>query len=59
MKNRIRLILWDLSFVVGVVLVGNLTTPRYQLIAGISTILILTNCITNHLIEYKLRGKIY
>jgi hypothetical protein len=60
MKDRARLISWDIALLTGILLYINIQMPeRYSLIVGISTVLILTNCIKNHITAYKLSGKIY
>jgi hypothetical protein len=60
MEARARLILWDIALAIGVLLFffWNIQ-PRSNFIVGFSTILILTNCIRNHISVYKLSGKIY
>jgi hypothetical protein len=60
MKERKRLISWDVALITGVVLFLFLQVPQqYNLIIGIITVMILSNCIKNHIAAYKLNGKIY
>lgn len=60
MNERSRLIRWDAALVAGIVLFFLLQAPeRYNLIIGITTVLILSNCKRNHITAYKLSGKIY
>jgi hypothetical protein len=60
MKDKARLISWDIALVTGILLFIFLQLPgRYNLIVGITTVLILSNCIKNHIAAYKLSGKIY
>lgn len=60
MRNRVKLILWDVALLIGIVLFIIVNdTQHYDLIIGFSTVLILTNCITNHIAAYKLNGKLY
>jgi len=60
MKNKGKLIIWDACLVIGILLFifWNIQ-PHYNLIVGFSTVLILSNCVANHIAAYKLTGKIY
>ena len=60
MKNRNKLIIWDGGLVIAILIFLFLDVqPRYNLIVGFSTVLILSNCVANHIAAYKLTGKIY
>lgn len=60
MKDRSRLILWDVALLVGIALYIFInTSAQNNLIIGFMTVLILANCIKNHIAVYKLSGKIY
>ncbi len=60
MKDRTRLITWDIALLAGILLYITVQMPeRYSLIVGLSTVLILTNCIKKHIAVYKFSGKIY
>ncbi|MEB0262160.1 MULTISPECIES: hypothetical protein [unclassified Mucilaginibacter] len=60
MKDRIRLTTWDIALLAGILLYITVQMPeRYSLIVGLTTVLILTNCIKNHIAAYKFSGKIY
>jgi uncharacterized membrane protein len=60
MNERSRLISWDAALIAGIGLFFLLQVPeRYNLIIGIATVSILSNCIRNHIAAYKLSGKIY
>ncbi|MCO5936985.1 hypothetical protein NAF17_15685 [Mucilaginibacter sp. RB4R14] len=60
MKDRTRLITWDITLLAGILLYILVQMPeRYSLIIGLSTVMILTNCIKNHIVAYKFSNKIY
>jgi hypothetical protein len=60
MNERKRLIGWDAVLIAGIVLFLFLQVPdRFNLVIGIVTVAILSNCIKNHIAAYKLNGKIY
>jgi hypothetical protein len=60
MKDRGRLIIWDLCLLTGILLILFLNVAdKYILTIGFSTVLIMTNCLTNHIKFYKLTGKLY
>lgn len=60
MTGRSKTILWDIAFVVGVLLCLFLPSESHlYLITGLVTVMIFTNCITNHIAVYKLTGKLY
>ncbi|RYU89486.1 hypothetical protein EWM62_14290 [Mucilaginibacter terrigena] len=60
MKDRTRLITWDIALLTGILIYINIHMPeRYSLIVGLSTVMVLTNCINNHIAAYKFSGKIY
>ena len=60
MKDRSRLILWDVALLIGIALYIFInTSAQYNLIIGLVTVLIFSNCIKNHIDAYKLSGKIY
>ena len=60
MKDRSRLILWDIALLIGIALYILInTSAQYNLIIGFVTVLIFSNCIKNHIAAYKLSGKIY
>ncbi len=59
-SDRTRLILWDAALLIGIVLIFALHIPdTYRIIIGLSTSLILSNALRNHIAVYKLNGKIY
>ncbi|WP_462266621.1 hypothetical protein [Mucilaginibacter sp.] len=60
MKSKSTLVSWDVAFVVGVLLFFLLNDEHHlSLIAGLMTVQIFINCITNHIAVFKLTGKIY
>ncbi|WP_374948362.1 hypothetical protein [Mucilaginibacter sp.] len=60
MNESNRLISWDAALVTGVILFLFLQVPEhYNLIIGLVTVMILSNCVKNHIAAYKLTGKIY
>jgi len=60
MKDRSRLIAWDVALVIGYVLAFALHVPdTYRIIIGFASAIILSNCVRNHIAAYKLTGKIY
>jgi hypothetical protein len=60
MKDRSRLILWDMALLIGIALYLFInTSAQNNLIIGLVTVLIFSNCIKNHIDAYKLSGKIY
>lgn len=64
MKDRSRLILWDMALFIGIALYLFMnTSAQNNLIIGLTTVLIFSNffsnCIKNHIDAYKLSGKIY
>jgi len=59
-SERTKLILWDTTLIIGVVLLAFKFIPEhYMLIVGFTTAMILSNCVRNHIAAYKLNGKIY
>jgi hypothetical protein len=60
MNNRATLIMWDIALITGVILYlfWNVQ-PHNNLIVGLITVLILSNCVAKHIAVYKLTGKIY
>ena len=60
MKDTTKLIIWDSSLLLGVILFlfWNIQ-PHNNLIIGLITVLILSNCVAKHIAVYKLTGKIY
>jgi hypothetical protein len=60
MKDRSRLILWDVALLIAIALFffWNVS-EQYNLIIGIITVMILSFSIKNHIAAYKLSGKIY
>ncbi len=60
MNNRIKLIVWDSALISGIMLFlfWNIQ-PHNNLIIGLITVLILSNCAAQHIAGYKLTGKIY
>jgi len=60
MKNRTKLIIWDTVLAIGIILFlfWNIQ-PHNNLIVGLITVLILSNCVAKHIAVYKLTGKIY
>ncbi|BAU56222.1 hypothetical protein MgSA37_04419 [Mucilaginibacter gotjawali] len=60
MNNRTKLILWDSALISGIMLFlfWNIQ-PHSNLIIGLITVLILSNCAAKHIAAYKLTGKIY
>ncbi|MEO6633895.1 MAG: hypothetical protein ABIN13_19280 [Mucilaginibacter sp.] len=60
MKDRSRLILWDVALLIGVAMFIFInTSSQNNLVIGLVTVLILSNCVKNHIAAYKLNGKIY
>lgn len=60
MSERSRLISWDLALTAGILMFLFLQVPgSYNLIIGLITVMILSNCVRNHVTAYKLNGKIY
>jgi hypothetical protein len=60
MSRRSRLMSWDAALLTGVLLFVFLQVPvQYNLTIGLVTVLILSNCLRNHITAYKLNGKIY
>ncbi len=60
MSERSRLISWDAALIAGIVMFLFLQVPgNYNLIIGLITVMILSNCVRNHIAAYKLNGKIY
>jgi len=58
--ERTRLILWDTTLIIGIVLLAFKFIPEhYMVIVGFLTAIILSNCVRNHIAAYKLNGKIY
>ena len=60
MSERIRLISWDSALLAGILLFVFLQVPgQYNLMIGLVTVMILSNCLRNHITVYQLNGKIY
>jgi hypothetical protein len=60
MSERSRLISWDTALLTGIVMYVLLRVPELcNLIIGLITVMILSNCVRNHITVYKLNGKIY
>ncbi|MBD1363740.1 hypothetical protein IDJ77_07950 [Mucilaginibacter sp. ZT4R22] len=60
MSERSRLVGWDAALIAGIVMFLFLQVPgNYNLIIGLITVMILSNCVRNHITAYKLNGKIY
>jgi hypothetical protein len=60
MKNRGKLIIWDIALLAGVLLFlfWNIRESS-KLIVGFMSVLVLSTCVRNHIAAYKLTGKIY
>ncbi|MGZ3753847.1 MAG: hypothetical protein ACXVAY_05445 [Mucilaginibacter sp.] len=60
MNERSRLIAWDATLTIGILMFLFWNIPAHQnLIVGLVTVLILSNSVRNHINFYKLTGKIY
>jgi len=60
MTERVRLIMWDAALIIGIILFLFLSIqPHNNLIVGLISILIFSNCVANHITVYKLTGKLY
>jgi len=60
MKDRSRLIAWDVASLIGYVLAFALHIPdTYRIIIGFVSAIILSICVRNHIAAYKLTGKLY
>jgi len=60
MTEKSRLILWDIALLIGIAAFVFGRVPEHQnLIIGLVTVLIFSNCVRNHITTYKLSGKIY
>jgi hypothetical protein len=60
MKQRSRLITWDAALLIGIMLFIFWKIPvNDNLIVGLVTVMIFSNCVRSHVTAYKLTGKIY
>ena len=61
MKDRSKIIAWDVALLVAITICIFVRTPNghFTLIFGIMAVQILSFCIQKHIAVYKLTGKIY